>query len=153
LVDDLTLPHEQSQSRKRRRTDVNGNFDTGLPSQLGEPTLPTGDLLHAIVRAYFSFIQPWIPILHEDQFRRQLYDGTQLDRIKLLLHAIVVAAIRYVNQDIADLTPEETELWTENSRRTVITLAMNSLTVESLQALTIIAFSDVSKPHVGKTFL
>jgi hypothetical protein len=91
--------------------------------------------------------------LHEDQFRRQLYDGTQLDRIKLLLHAIVVAAIRYVNQDIADLTPEETELWTENSRRTVITLAMNSLTVESLQALTIIAFSDVSKPHVGKTFL
>jgi len=130
--------------RKRRRTDSSGYPDTELALQAGDSEsnsskLPAPHLLEAIIDAYFRFIHPWIPILHPIRFRRRDYGPKQLP----LLHAIVVVAIRFADCDSRRVTAREMELWMSRSRRIVLQYAMEGLSVENVQALSILAFSDV----------
>ncbi|KAM5377893.1 hypothetical protein ACJZ2D_004797 [Fusarium nematophilum] len=145
------------QPRKRRRVDSCGNPNIELASQLGElgstsTTLPPPDLLEDIISAYFTLIQPWIPILHETRFRSRFYSQEQLPRLTVLLHAIVVAAIRFVDSDNSRLTAQDVEFWMTRSRGVVILSAMDGLSVENLQALSIIAFSDMGTGDVARAW-
>lgn len=142
------INHGQRQ-RKRRRVDSCGNPNIELVGQLGEfdnasAKLPAPELLEDIITAYFNVIQPWIPILHETRFRSRFYSNQQLPQLTVLLHAMVVAAIRFVDTDNQQLSVQETELWMKRCRSIVVLSAMDQLSVENLQALSIIAFSDVS---------
>ncbi|KAF4463470.1 C6 transcription factor [Fusarium albosuccineum] len=141
--------HVHGQPRKRRRVDSCGNPNIELASQLGElgsssSQLPPPELLEDIINAYFSLIQPWIPILHETRFRSRFYNHEQLPPLTVLLHAIVVAAIRFVDPDNHQLSAQQVELWMSRSRSIVVLSAMDGLSVENLQALSIVAFNDAS---------
>jgi hypothetical protein len=105
--------------------------------------LPPAELLEDVVDTYFDVIQPWIPMLHETQFRQQVADRNQRPRLAIVLHAMVVAAIRFIGYPRSKLSAREIDAYTARSRRFVVLTSMDNLSVEGLQALIIIAFDDV----------
>lgn len=146
-----TTTDTYAQPRKRRRVDSCGNPAIELATPLQDlenrqdsaATLPPPGLLEDVVTAYFDLVQPWIPLLHETQFRRRLHDHEKLPRLVLVLHAMVVAAVRFVDHTEHHLSNDAIVQMTRRSRNLVVLTAINSLSVESLQALVIIAFTDV----------
>lgn len=137
--------------RKRRRIDSCGNPKIELALPLDDlldatTSLPPSELLENIVTAYFINVQPWIPILHETRFRARVHDPEQRTRLVIVIHAIIVAAIRFAHPEAHGLSTTDVESQTRKSRSIVVLNAMDSLSVEHLQALTIIAFDDVSIP-------
>ncbi|SPN99267.1 related to C6 transcription factor [Cephalotrichum gorgonifer] len=149
--------HVQSHPRKKRRVDSCGNPNIELTGQLEElandsTNLPPPAFLEEIIDAYFNIIQPWIPILHETYFRRRIDNDEERPELVVLLHAIVVAAARFVDSPGRGITGQEVELWTSRSRRIVKTSAMEALSVENLQALIIIAFNDMGNGDMSKAW-
>ncbi|KAJ0329889.1 hypothetical protein COL5a_003715 [Colletotrichum fioriniae] len=143
------VSHPHNQPRKRRRVDScgNPNIDLAFPLEDLEnitTSLPPPELLEDIINIHFNIIQPWIPILHETQFRRRVHDPEQLPRLVVVLHAMVVAALRFVDNSEIRLSALEVERRTSRSRNIVILNALDHLSVENLQALVILAFNDVS---------
>lgn len=144
---DAALHHTANQPRKRRRVDScgNPNVDLFLPLEEGlectSASLPSADLMGQVVDMYFDVIQPWIPMLHETQFRRRIHDEDELPQLVVILHAMVVAALRFVD---SKLTSGEMESAMARSRRIVVLASMDGLSVENCQALIIVAFTDVS---------
>ena len=97
--------------------------------------------MEQIIDKYFDIIQPWIPILHETQFRRRIHEQQELPHLTVVLHAMVVAALRFV---ASEMPPWEIESLTARSRNIVVLTSMDGLSVENSQALIIVAFNDVS---------
>lgn len=138
-----------AQPRKRRRIDSCGNPKIELSLPLDDlvnatTALPPSELLDDIITTYFINVQPWIPILHETRFRARVHDPEQWNRLVIVIHAIVVAAIRFAHPEAHGLSATDVAFHTRTSRNIVVLNAMDSLSVENLQALTIIAFDDVS---------
>ncbi|MBE3048162.1 fungal specific transcription factor domain-containing protein, partial [Candidatus Bathyarchaeota archaeon] len=133
----------QGKPRKRRRVDSCGNPNIELADQLVQlandsTKLPPPEVLEEIIGAYFGVIQPWIPVVHETRFRRRLDDDEQRPELVVLLHAMVVAAARFVDCEALRLTVREVEAWMSRSRSIVRLSAMEGMSVENLQALIII---------------
>lgn len=142
-----------TQPRKRRRVDSCGNPNIELQLPLEDlldasSCLPAPDLLENTVDAYFNKIQPWIPILHETRFRSRMLDPDQRPHLIVIIHAMVVAAIRFARHEAHGLSAADVEAKVKRSRSIVVLNAMDSLSVENLQALIIIAFDDVSLPRL-----
>ncbi|KAF5020127.1 hypothetical protein F66182_7859 [Fusarium sp. NRRL 66182] len=154
----LSSTHDvHHQPRKRRRVDSCGNPNIELASQLGElgstsSQLPPPELLEEIINAYFILVQPWIPILHETRFRSRFYSHEQLPCLAVLLHAIVVAAVRFVDGDGEKPSERQVETWTCRSRSIVLLSAMDGMSVENLQALSIIAFTDMGNGDMARAW-
>ncbi|KAI6775244.1 hypothetical protein HG530_002002 [Fusarium avenaceum] len=154
----LSSPNDvQQQPRKRRRVDSCGNPNIELASQLGElgstsSQLPPPELLEEAINAYFIVVQPWIPILHETRFRSRFYNHEQLPCLTVLLHAIVVAAIRFVEPSSQKLSEKDIETWTSRSRSIVLLSAMDGMSVENLQGLSIIAFTDMGNGDMSRAW-
>lgn len=137
-----------SRARKRRRLDSCGNIaiDVFCPLEKlnsGMSSLPSPRVMEKVITTYFSLIQPWIPILHETRFRAQLHDGKRQRVLVTILHAMVVATLRLVDRTDQNSSPSDLKAAVDTSRNTVLLAAMNDLCVENLQALSIIAFTDV----------
>ncbi|OBS23953.1 hypothetical protein FPOA_04501 [Fusarium poae] len=154
----LSSPNDfQQHPRKRRRVDSCGNPNIELASQLSElgsttTQLPPPELLEEVINAYFILVQPWIPILHETRFRSRFYNHEQLPYLTVLLHAIVVAAIRFVDSGSEKLSEKETEAWISKSRSIVLLSGMDGMSVENLQALSIIAFTDMGNGDMHRAW-
>ncbi|KAK1466268.1 hypothetical protein CCUS01_01117 [Colletotrichum cuscutae] len=151
------VSHPHNQPRKRRRVDScgNPNIDLAFPLEDLEnitTSLPPPELLEDIINIHFNIIQPWIPILHETQFRRRVHDPEQLPRLVVVLHAMVVAALRFVDNSEIRLSALEVERRTSRSRNIVILNAMDHLSVENLQALVILAFNDIGNGDASKAW-
>lgn len=149
--DDPSPISHPSPSRKRRRLDSCGNpsIEVQLPIQHVVDdsylaTLPPPDLLEDLVSVYFAAIQPWVPILHETRFRARIRDPEQLPSLLVIIHAMVVSAIRFAHPEAHGLSPVDVEAMVRRSRSIVLLTGMDSLSVENLQALIMIAFTDVS---------
>ncbi|KAK0385387.1 hypothetical protein NLU13_7863 [Sarocladium strictum] len=146
------------QPRKRRRVDSCGNFNIDLAVHLGEDaddaltSLPPAELLEEVIDTYFTVVQPWIPMLHETQFRRQIADRAQRLPLAIVLHAMVVAALRFVGHSRNGLSDRDLHAHVARSRRFVVMAAMDQLSVESLQALTIIAYDDIGNGEASRAW-
>lgn len=133
--------------RKRRRLDSTGAFNWEellLPPDSANVTysLPSVGLLDAVVNGYFSQVHPWIPMLHEINLRRKISQQVYRPDLEVILHAMIVAALRFAAADTI-VSDDRIIKLTKNSRDWVVLNSMNFLSVENLQALTIIAFDDV----------
>ncbi|KAK1579652.1 fungal-specific transcription factor domain-containing protein [Colletotrichum navitas] len=152
------VSHPHNQPRKRRRVDSCGNPNIELAFPLEDlenitTSLPPPDLLEDIINIYFNIIHPWIPILHETVFRRRVHDPEQLPVLVVVLHAMVVTALRYVDNNTETRpSAQEIERTAMRSRNIVILNAMNQLSVENLQALIILAFNDIGNGDVSKAW-
>ncbi|KAL5318834.1 hypothetical protein ACEPPN_013901 [Leptodophora sp. 'Broadleaf-Isolate-01'] len=135
-------------NRKRKRLDDSTEgFDWGIHllgqvSDADDDHLPCTNLLQGVVSNYFSQVHPWIPMIHEISFRKQFSEQVHQANLEVILHAMIVAALRFTcgNGKITFKNALET---TRTSRDWVILNATKSLSVENLQALTIVAFNDV----------
>lgn len=142
------LGQRAEQPRKRRRLDSCGNYNIDVIHPLEDlehvaTSLPPADIMEDIISVYFNSIQPWIPVLHETQFRRQMHMPDRRRRLIVVLHGMVVAALRFVDNVGKRLSGSEMENMISRSRNTVILTAMDCLSVENLQGLIIVAFTDV----------
>ncbi|RDW68680.1 hypothetical protein BP5796_09337 [Coleophoma crateriformis] len=142
---------------KRKRLNPEGRFDWGdLVLDLKMPGitdgLPLTELLDAIINSYFSHVHPWLPMLHELIFRQQVLEQVYRPNLEVILHAMVVAAARFIKRrDIPQSFNYISQL-IEKSRDWVMLHALNSLSVENLQALLIIAFDDIGKGEAVKAW-
>lgn len=107
-------------------------------------SLPFPRLLDAIVDTYFSKIHPWIPLLHEGRFRTRLEHPNERSNSAVVLHALVAITMKHVRFEDLGFKKEEAIRQINLSRNLVILNGMDSLSVENLQALTLIAFDHVS---------
>jgi hypothetical protein len=71
-------------------------------------------------------------------------DPEQLPSLLVVLHGMVVSAIRFTHADAHGLSHKDVEALVTKSRNLVVLNAMDSLAVENLQGLIMIAFTDVS---------
>ena len=146
--------HASPQARKRRRVDSCGNPNIDVVGPLEgleaeTPFLPPPAFLEEIISVYFNYIQPWIPILHETEFRRRVHNKDELPSLVVILHAMVVVAARFVDQEKQPGLAGDLDHLCSRARNAVLLTAMDRLSVENLQALIIIAFDDVSSPFLN----
>ncbi|KAL2127422.1 hypothetical protein VTI74DRAFT_10759 [Chaetomium olivicolor] len=146
------LEGSTSSPNKRRRTDgesVSGasNGAEELEDEASSPGLPPQSALNAILDAYFTCIHPWIPMIHQSRFRRRLADPLERPKLDVVLHAIVLTASRFVSdqQHIGVPTPDRRRSW-------VVSTAMDCMSVESLQAMIILAFNDIGSGLASKAW-
>ncbi|KAF7556183.1 hypothetical protein G7Z17_g1628 [Cylindrodendrum hubeiense] len=135
--------------RKRRRTDgdlppvshdADDTHDAYDASDM--PPLPPTSVMDAVIETYFSHVHPWIPMLQKARFHQRLSDAAERPKLLVILQAMMVAATRYVDAEgVSGSLFGKREL--DIAKNWVLSTAMSSLVIESLQALTIIAFNDI----------
>ncbi|TEA13441.1 Citrinin biosynthesis transcriptional activator mrl3 [Colletotrichum sidae] len=151
LVDE-SLPQEEHRlyRTKRRRVDEFHEAQSQLGS--GCPSLPNEAALQILLQAYFSYVHPWIPILHEARLRRRLAEAAGYKALGVVLQSMVLAASRYIaDEDVS------ASIFGPPQRRAVIrdwiiSQSMRSLTVENLQALIIISFNDIGSGEAAQAW-
>ncbi|KAK2746163.1 hypothetical protein FQN55_005792 [Onygenales sp. PD_40] len=137
--------------QKRRRMDRDEASEE-LDVDSDAYTLPSSSVVSAVVETYFAIIHPWIPMLHQARFQHRLHDPRQQPKLAVILHAMMVVALPHVRLDIREMVPGGIDAAVRKSRSTVILTAMDSLSVENLQALIIIAFDNMGKGQGAKAF-
>jgi hypothetical protein len=105
------------------------------------PILPSLDLLEFIISAYFVHTHPCIPMIHQARFRQRLGDPNNSTTLKVILHAMVVSSSKFVPD--ASISPD----FIQSSRKWIVSTAMEVVSLEGLQALIILAFTDVPLTH------
>ncbi|KAH8893635.1 hypothetical protein GQ53DRAFT_780440 [Thozetella sp. PMI_491] len=142
--------------RKRARLERNVHYDLPVEHSrfLTAPhmVLSSPDMVEELLDSYFEHIHPWIPILHEAQFRKNILDEHGRNRNSIILHAIIVAALRLVEGESAFVPVEQIVDVVRGSRDTVVLNAMDDLTLQNLQALIIITFTDISQGETSKAW-
>lgn len=136
----------QARSPKRRRidgglADEDDGLTAGLTSQPFQDVLqplPTGAALTAMIHTYFIHIHPWIPMIQEHRFRNRLSDPQERPKLDLILYAMLVSTNCHSKNPA--LEPRQLE----QVRNWIVSEGIGAFSVEALQALTIIAFVDVS---------
>ncbi|KAJ5748322.1 uncharacterized protein N7511_010018 [Penicillium nucicola] len=144
----LATPHHPP-SNKRRCPDT----DIREGSSPSAAHFPPDNLLNALLDAYFSVVHPFIPMLHEMVFRSRLRDPTERPKLIVLIHAMMVCALRYVaNERLAEewlqLQPDSLK----KSRELVVLSAMEGMSVENVQALLLVAFVHISDGDARKAW-
>ncbi|KAJ5299788.1 hypothetical protein N7476_011345 [Penicillium atrosanguineum] len=143
-------PQASYGSQKRRRiNDKNPDLwdEDDVPH-----ALPSSHLLDAIVNIHFQTVHHWVPILHEARFRAKLANPDERYRLVVLLHSLIAIAIRYIDLDKFNLSRADAERQIKVSRRVVMLHAMQSLSIESIQALVFLAFDFMGCGHPLKAW-
>lgn len=128
-------------TQQSRRENPSSAFDGGLDVSTH---FLTGPRLEALLDAYFMNIHPWIPMIHMTTFRRKVQGRDEAAEAPLLSYAMLAAVLPLLNVSGGHLSADRIEREVERLKTTVITRATNSITVENLQALIIVAFTHVS---------
>ena len=142
-----SAPHvSSSRKRKRQAPDYEGISESWDISEYADTlsALPTQSLLDTIVDTYFSKIHPWVPLLHEGRFRARLEDQHERVRYGVVLHALVAITMKHVRFDEHGIGKSEAMRQVRRSRNVVMLAGMDTLSVENLQALVLVAFDLVS---------
>jgi hypothetical protein len=126
---------------KRRRLD-DEIPPLNFPHLPRSPSLPDPELLDTIISTYFSHVHPFIPMVHKNRLRRRLEKQEEKEKLEILLHAMTISTARFINDKrLTSITANPTPY-----RDWVVSTGMQGLSVENLQTLIIIAFTDVSCP-------
>ncbi|KAN0110702.1 Fungal specific transcription factor domain containing protein [Hyaloscypha variabilis] len=139
-------------SRKRKRSRSRNRVQTPVDDNETSSSLPSHEILNVTIDAYFSSTHHWIPFLHPFRFRRDMEDPHKRPRLELILHAIVYASMHRLDLDMVNIKQTEVERQVELSRNTVILNALDSLTIENVQALVIVAFMAILNGQVCKAW-
>ncbi|KXH50349.1 hypothetical protein CSIM01_05407 [Colletotrichum simmondsii] len=139
---------------KRRRLDGHEpiNIDLTGNSSPTSPVLPDEEDIEIVLKAYFAYVHPWIPIIHEARFRRRLREPGEAKLLLAVIHAMVLSASRYISdEDVA------TNLFGAHQQRSItrdwiVSTSMKTFNVESHQALIIVAFNDIGSGEAAKAW-
>ena len=139
-------PDEGIRSHKRRR--VQGHESGSHTQETPSPnetiqSLPLG-LVEELVQLYFDRVYYWIPVIHYPRFREEIKQVSSRQRLRVVLDAMLVATLRFVDGRRYGLSDDDIQRLVEERRNSVLISAMRSLAIENLQALVILAFTTVS---------
>jgi len=95
-----------------------------------------------VLEAYFKFVHPWVPVLHPSTFTRRARDPERSDGVTMILSAVVAVAAKYVRRPNTENMRDLSE-YASACRQNVVTAATESNSIESVQALLLIAFDTV----------
>ncbi|KAJ5741070.1 hypothetical protein N7493_000942 [Penicillium malachiteum] len=101
------------------------------------------NLVEECVTLFFSGVYWWIPILHLGRFKIAIQHWPRQKDLKVVTYAIVVASLRFLDCERFKFSASEVEEIISSLRDYILLAAMNSLSVENLQALSILAFMDI----------
>ncbi|KAH8690626.1 fungal-specific transcription factor domain-containing protein [Talaromyces proteolyticus] len=121
-------------TKKRRKED-----STRTAAVEREVPLPGQDTLRKIVKTYFSIIHPWLPCVHQPTFERRLENLTPDDKLLVLVHGMICVTLRHMNIQEIGMDEAERDMHIRVSRDTMIKMAIFDMSIESLQALIILA--------------
>lgn len=129
-----------SSSRKRRR-DENEVHCIAPSAEI--PPLPDDEVFSHVLEAYFIYIHPWTPVIHEGRLRRRLLDDCDREKLQLVIQSMILVTQPYIEDaetasHLATLINDA-----ENTRDWLVSQAMKQPSVENLQALVILASNDV----------
>jgi hypothetical protein len=113
---------------KRRR--VHDSDDTPLPPK---------HVLDAVVKAYFAKLHPWLPCVHQNTFEARLNHPQEARKLTVVIHAMICAAMKHLRLENIHVEEAERDRQVRASRDAVTRMAMTGMSVESLQALIIVA--------------
>ena len=107
-----------------------------------DPMLPESVVLDLVVW-YFDNIHRWIPVLHQRRFRERLNSPEERSNINIILLAITSLSLRFKRP--SKISEELSEAISTRCRHAVILRSMECFSVESLQALVILAFDIIGR--------
>lgn len=84
-------------------------------------------------------IHPWLPCVHRPRFEARLKDPKKAEDLTVVIHAMLCVTMKHLKLDDMGLEESERDFQVRVSRDAVTQMAMTSMSVESLQALIIIA--------------
>lgn len=108
--------------------------------------IPDDAVLSQVLEAYFVYIHPWTPIIHEGRFRRRLVHDNERQNLEIVLQAMILVAQRYVEDEDSASDLQKPAEESEKMRDWLVSQAMKQPSVENLQALVIVASDDVCPP-------
>lgn len=139
----VSHPPSEQPSRKRQRMNEEVSDDFVSVEQM--PALPDSQVVQAVIAAYFCHVHPWIPMIHQARFLQRMIDDTAHTQLMLILQAMMIAASKYVLGSDAYVNVTRNRKW-------VVYTAMETLSLESLQALIILAFDDIGSGRAAKAW-
>ncbi|KAL2861956.1 hypothetical protein BJX68DRAFT_273974 [Aspergillus pseudodeflectus] len=149
--------HDPALERPEKRIHLDSGQGPSLDAAIDRGSsirtlLESPEVVAALLDAYFDIIHPWIPILHEVRFRSRIAHNPEREACGIILHAILVAALRFVDlKGLIGLGPiPQDEV--ARSRDYVVLNAMADLRLENLQALIIVAFTDIGQGETSKAW-
>lgn len=111
---------------------------------VGSTALPPESVLRELVYTYFDVVHPWVPVLHRRRFELGAFEEieSRSEAIILLLHAIVTVTIRFCkSSQLISLSERQNVI--SRCRRYVLLKAMETRSIESAEALIIVAFDQI----------
>lgn len=103
--------------------------------------LPPDEIVHELVEWYFENVHRWIPILHYRRFKDRLESAEERAEIRIILLAITSLCLRF--RQSSGICDEAGKAMSIRYRHAVILRSMEGFSVESVQALVILAFDIV----------
>ncbi|KAL4984685.1 fungal-specific transcription factor domain-containing protein [Aspergillus falconensis] len=128
-------------SSKKRRRDENEAHCIARSTEI--PPIPDDEILSHVLEAYFIYIHPWTPVIHEGRLRRRLVNDCERENLHLVLQSMILVARRYIEGTETASHLETSINNSENMRDWLVSQAMKQPSVENLQALVIIASNDI----------
>lgn len=112
--------------------------------------LPSDDVVDGLVAWYFENVHRWIPILHIRRFRAKLAIPEERSKVHIILLAITSLCLRFRRP--SGVCEEASQAMSTRYRHAVILRSMECFSVESLQALVILAFDIVGSGRGPSTW-
>ena len=153
----IMLPNASHRKRKRTENDTSAELHHECATKLDVGSIhdTLEDLSEHIIDAYFRYIHPWISIVHEPSFRNELRETGGPQRLRTIIRAMAVVALRFVKTNHLGLDHDPIEEQVADARREVLGAITNDINAENVQVLLILIFSDVAddKPVMAYSLL
>ncbi|KAI8717017.1 Fungal-trans domain-containing protein [Fusarium sp. LHS14.1] len=147
-------PDEGIRAHKRRRVQghqLGSHSQETLSSNETIRSLPPG-LIEELVQLYFDRVFYWIPVIHYPRFREEIKQEPGRQRLRVVLDAMLVATLRFIDGRRYSLSADDIERLIEERHNSVLISTMRSLSIESLQALVILAFTTIGDGEPSATW-
>lgn len=145
LINPNPNPENPTSSRKRRRVQ---DGHSSRHKQDVEPSLPSSDIVDALVDVYFTHVHPWIPMLNQDRFRAKMDALDENPGDEIILHAITITCARYLSRN----TNLELDWALDKIHDWILLTALQNHSIEGLQALIIVVFNQISNGDASKAW-
>ncbi|UKZ78620.1 hypothetical protein TrVFT333_006366 [Trichoderma virens FT-333] len=116
---------------------VLNNIGSGLPSQ---------EVMQELVELFFDLVYPWAPLFFKPSFTANMYAPER----QILLHGIVLVAFRFWRKPDPPLEARET--FVKASRDYILLKSIDTCTLISTQALTLLAIDTIAEGQGPRTW-
>ncbi|CAG9983159.1 unnamed protein product [Clonostachys byssicola] len=110
------------------------------------------ELINDVVLLYFIRVHNWIPILHWKHFKQKIHQEGGREQYTVILDAMVISTLKFVAREKYNLSSDDVQRISSKCRESLLLKAMQSLSVENLQALVILVFTDIGDGSASKAW-